>query len=74
MQTTQKENESMQSILRKDSILGREDEIEVKNSLNIEELQIEQSNKITLIVEISNIVDKKITIYITVYGKRMLES
>ncbi|XP_066853623.1 coiled-coil domain-containing protein 73 isoform X8 [Anser cygnoides] len=43
MQTTQKENESMQSILRKDSILGHEDEIEVKNSLNIEELQIEQN-------------------------------
>ncbi|XP_040414675.1 coiled-coil domain-containing protein 73 [Cygnus olor] len=43
MQTTQKEKERMQSILRKDSILGREDEIEVKNSLNIEELQIEQN-------------------------------
>eukprot|EP00075_Anas_platyrhynchos_P008120 XP_021129854.2 coiled-coil domain-containing protein 73 [Anas platyrhynchos] len=73
MQTIQNENESMQSILRKDSILGHEDEIEVKNSLSTEELQIEQSNKITRIVEISNIVDKRITIYITVCDKRMLE-
>lgn len=74
MQTIQNENESMQSILRKDSILGHEDEIEVKNSLSTEELQIEQSNKITRIVEISNIVDKRLTIYITVCDKRMLES
>ncbi|XP_071895328.1 coiled-coil domain-containing protein 73 isoform X2 [Anas platyrhynchos] len=43
MQTIQNENESMQSILRKDSILGHEDEIEVKNSLSTEELQIEQN-------------------------------
>ncbi|KAM9191318.1 coiled-coil domain-containing protein 73 [Mergus octosetaceus] len=43
MQTIQNENESMQSILRKDSILGHEDEIAVKSSLNTEDLQIEQN-------------------------------
>ncbi|NWZ20550.1 CCD73 protein, partial [Asarcornis scutulata] len=47
MQTIQNENESMQSILRKDSILGHEDEIEVKNSLSTEELQIEQKYTLT---------------------------
>lgn len=68
----------MPSILRKDNNSGHEDEIEVKNtvsfSLSTEELQIEQSNKITWIEEISNIVDKGINNYSIVYDKKMLES
>lgn len=73
-----KKNDCMPSILRKDNNFGHEDEIEVKNtvsfSLSTEELQIEQSNKITWIEEISNIVDKGINNYSIVYDKKMLES
>ncbi|NXI70836.1 CCD73 protein, partial [Anseranas semipalmata] len=52
IQTIQNENECMQSTLRKDSIFGPEDEIEVQNtmdySLSTEELQIEQKNTLTI--------------------------
>ncbi|NXC49123.1 CCD73 protein, partial [Penelope pileata] len=55
IQTIQKENMCLQSIRRKDSNSGHEDEIEGKTtmdySLSIEELQTEQSNKMTWIVE-----------------------
>ncbi|KFQ72481.1 Coiled-coil domain-containing protein 73, partial [Phaethon lepturus] len=58
IQATQKEKECMQSTITKDSNFGHE-ETEVKNtmdnSLSIEELQIEQSNNITWIIEISNL-------------------
>ncbi|NXY70808.1 CCD73 protein, partial [Glareola pratincola] len=51
IQAVQKENECMQSIVRKDCNFGHE-ETEVKNatdySLTIEELQIEQNNTLTL--------------------------
>ncbi|NWX72743.1 CCD73 protein, partial [Alca torda] len=57
IQAIQKENECMQSIIRKDCNFGREEETEAKNamdySLTIEELQIEQSNNITRITEIN---------------------
>ncbi|KGL99376.1 Coiled-coil domain-containing protein 73, partial [Charadrius vociferus] len=59
IQAIEKENEHMQSIIRKDCNCGHEEETAVKNtmdySLGIEELQIEQSNNITWIIEISNI-------------------
>ncbi|NXA29347.1 CCD73 protein, partial [Ibidorhyncha struthersii] len=52
IQATEKENERMQSIIRKDCNFGHEEETEVKNtmdySLSIEELQIEQKNTLTL--------------------------
>ncbi|NXK54846.1 CCD73 protein, partial [Chauna torquata] len=52
IQAIQNEKKCMQSILRKDSIFGHEDEIELKNtvdySLSIEESQIEQKNTLTL--------------------------
>ncbi|NXK76037.1 CCD73 protein, partial [Amazona guildingii] len=58
IQAIQKENECMQSVIRKDSDFGHE-ETEVKNtmdsSLSTKELQIEQSNGITWIIEISNL-------------------
>ncbi|XP_019470753.1 coiled-coil domain-containing protein 73 [Meleagris gallopavo] len=50
IQTIQKDNDCMPFILRKDSNLGREDETEVKNTVNFslstEELQIEQKLKV----------------------------
>ncbi|KFW11129.1 Coiled-coil domain-containing protein 73, partial [Fulmarus glacialis] len=53
----QKENECMQCIIRKDCNFGHDEETEVKTtmdySLSIEELQIEQSNDVTWITEIS---------------------
>ncbi|KFM13928.1 Coiled-coil domain-containing protein 73, partial [Aptenodytes forsteri] len=59
IQAIQKENECMQSITRKDCNFGHDEETEVKTttdySLSIEELQIEQSNNITWIIEISNL-------------------
>ncbi|NWQ97954.1 CCD73 protein, partial [Burhinus bistriatus] len=52
IQAIQKENECMQSIIRKDCNFGHEEETEVKNtmdySLSIEELQIAQKNTLTL--------------------------
>ncbi|NXU11149.1 CCD73 protein, partial [Pardalotus punctatus] len=59
IQAVQKENEFMQSVIRKYSNCGNEEETEVKNtrdqSSSIEELQIEQSNNIPWIIEISNL-------------------
>ncbi|KFQ94206.1 Coiled-coil domain-containing protein 73, partial [Nipponia nippon] len=59
VQAIQKANECMQSIVRKACNFGHDEETEVKNkmdySLSIEELQIEQSNNITWIIEISNL-------------------
>ncbi|KFP79490.1 Coiled-coil domain-containing protein 73, partial [Apaloderma vittatum] len=52
IQPVQKENGCMQSIIRKDSNFGHEEEIEVKTtmdcSLSTEELQIEQENTLPL--------------------------
>ncbi|NXO50812.1 CCD73 protein, partial [Aramus guarauna] len=52
IQAIQKENECMQSIIRKDCNFGHEEDIEVKTrmdySLSTEELQIEQKNTLTL--------------------------
>ncbi|NWX48917.1 CCD73 protein, partial [Steatornis caripensis] len=52
IQAIQKENECMQSTVKKDSNFGHEEETEVKTtmdySLSIEELQIEQENTLTL--------------------------
>ncbi|NXV11944.1 CCD73 protein, partial [Cepphus grylle] len=57
IQIIQKENECIQSIIRKDCNFAHEEETEAKNamdySLTIEELQIEQSNNITQITEIN---------------------
>ncbi|NWW15823.1 CCD73 protein, partial [Falcunculus frontatus] len=59
MQAIQKENEFMQSVIRKYGNGGNEEENEVKNtgdqSSSIEELKIEQSNNLPWIVEISNL-------------------
>ncbi|KFV41952.1 Coiled-coil domain-containing protein 73, partial [Tyto alba] len=58
IQAIQKENECMQSIIRKDGNFGHDEETEVKTtmdcSFSTEELQIEQSNNITWITEINN--------------------
>ncbi|NXE79163.1 CCD73 protein, partial [Cochlearius cochlearius] len=51
IQAIQKENESMQSVIRKDCNFGHNEETEVKNTadyLSTEELQIEQKNTFTL--------------------------
>ncbi|NXN52759.1 CCD73 protein, partial [Rynchops niger] len=52
IQAIQKENECMQSIIRKDCNFGHEEETEVKNAMDysrtIEELQTEQKNTLTL--------------------------
>ncbi|RMB97884.1 hypothetical protein DUI87_25362 [Hirundo rustica rustica] len=60
-QAIQKENEFMQSVIRKYCNCGNEDETEVKNtrdpSSSIEELKKEQSN-LTWIIEISGLVKK----------------
>lgn len=57
----------MQSIIRKDCSFGHEEETELKNtmdySLSIEELQIEQGNNITWIIEKSGIVEERINAY-----------
>ncbi|KFZ67513.1 Coiled-coil domain-containing protein 73, partial [Podiceps cristatus] len=59
IEAIQGENECMQSIIRKDSNFEHEEETEVKTtmdySLSIEELQMEQSNNITWIIELSNL-------------------
>ncbi|KFZ46919.1 Coiled-coil domain-containing protein 73, partial [Antrostomus carolinensis] len=59
IQAIQKENECIPSIIRKDSNFGHEEETEVKNTIDysssIEELQTEQSNNTTWIIEISNV-------------------
>ncbi|NXY44296.1 CCD73 protein, partial [Ceuthmochares aereus] len=51
VQATQKENECMQSVIRKDCHFGHDEETEVKttmdNSLSTEELQTEQNNALT---------------------------
>lgn len=56
----------MQSVIRKDSDFGHE-ETEVKttmdSSLSTKELQIEQSNGNTWIIEISSIVEERINVY-----------
>ncbi|KFV91340.1 Coiled-coil domain-containing protein 73, partial [Eurypyga helias] len=58
IQDIQKENECMETIIRKDGNFGHE-ETEVKTtmvySLSTEELQTEQSNNITWILEMSNL-------------------
>ncbi|KFQ54169.1 Coiled-coil domain-containing protein 73, partial [Nestor notabilis] len=58
IQPIQKDNECMQSVIRQDSNFGHE-ETEVNStmdsSLSTEELQTEQSNSITWIIEISNL-------------------
>ncbi|NWV82908.1 CCD73 protein, partial [Dasyornis broadbenti] len=55
IQATQKENEFMQSVIRRYSNCGNEEETEVKNtreqSSSIKELQIEQSNNLPWIIE-----------------------
>ncbi|NXM36415.1 CCD73 protein, partial [Oxyruncus cristatus] len=57
IQTIQKENEFIQSVIRKYGNCGHEEETEVKNtrdhSSNTEELQTEQSNNLTWIAEIN---------------------
>ncbi|NWS97616.1 CCD73 protein, partial [Mionectes macconnelli] len=57
IQAIQKENEFIQSVIRKYGNCGYEEETEVKNtrdhSSNTEELQTEQSNNLTWIVEIN---------------------
>lgn len=56
----------MQSVVRQDGNFGHE-ETEVKStmdsSLSTEELQIEQSNSITWIIEISSIVEERTNVY-----------
>ncbi|NXK62714.1 CCD73 protein, partial [Sylvietta virens] len=58
IQTIQKENEFMQSIIRKYGNCGNEEETEVKNtrdqSSGVEELKTEQSNNLPWIIEISS--------------------
>lgn len=57
----------MQSIVRKDSNSGHEEQTEVENtmdySLSVEELHIEESNNITWIIEISSVVEERINVY-----------
>ncbi|NXE93396.1 CCD73 protein, partial [Menura novaehollandiae] len=59
MQAIQKENEFIQSVIRKYANCGHEEETETKStrdqSSNIEELQTEQSNNLTWIIGISNL-------------------
>ncbi|NWV42241.1 CCD73 protein, partial [Grantiella picta] len=59
IQAIQKENEFMQSVIRKYGNCGNGEETEVKTtrdqSSSIEELQIEQSNYLPWIIEISNL-------------------
>ncbi|NXC59524.1 CCD73 protein, partial [Aleadryas rufinucha] len=59
IQAIQKENEFMQSVIRKYGNCGNEEETEVKNmrdqSSSIEELKTEQSNNLPWIIEISNL-------------------
>ncbi|NWI73783.1 CCD73 protein, partial [Dryoscopus gambensis] len=59
IQAIQKENEFMQSVIRKYGNCGNEEGTKVKNtrdpSSSIEELKIEQSNNLPWIIEISNL-------------------
>ncbi|NXA87445.1 CCD73 protein, partial [Melanocharis versteri] len=59
IQAVQKENEFMQSVIRKYGNCGNEGETEVKTtrdqSSSIEELKTEQSNNLSWIIEISNL-------------------
>ncbi|NXI82369.1 CCD73 protein, partial [Rhipidura dahli] len=59
IQATEKENEFMQSVIRKYGNCGNEEETEVKTTRDqsscIEELKTEQSNNLPWIIEISNL-------------------